>query len=277
MIITRPSVKEDLIALEKIWWLAFGDSERYIDNFFKNYYRENRVLVLEEDGEVLAMTAWFPSSIAGCRIAYLYAVATHPIAQGKGYASQLLQYTFEYLEVDMRFLGASTVPATPELFNFFEKLGFFPYFTHQVEDFTDLPTPDKMRGRFTQLIPSIYLKMREDFLKNIRHVEMDLAGITHQDGICRISGGGLFRYDCEDRICILALEKGNDHHFTVKEIMGFHKTQAYAIADLPAFTGGHSFHVRRPLGDTYFGMLRWFAPNNRWDITETAYLGLAFD
>ena len=66
-----------------------------MDNFYRTYYRPERMLLLEEDGEVQAMTAWFDTTFVvpergRYRAAYLYAVATHPEARGRGLAGQLL-------------------------------------------------------------------------------------------------------------------------------------------------------------------------------------------
>ena len=55
----RCSVVQDIPRLRELWYLAFGDDGAYVDNFFDTYYKPERMLVLEEDGVVQAMTAWF--------------------------------------------------------------------------------------------------------------------------------------------------------------------------------------------------------------------------
>ena len=55
MVAVRPSVPEDIPAQRELWQLAFGDSDAYLDNFYRTYYRPERVVVLEEDGAVRAM------------------------------------------------------------------------------------------------------------------------------------------------------------------------------------------------------------------------------
>ena len=59
MIRMRPSVPEDIPRQRELWALAFGDDGAYVDNFYQNYYRPERVLVLEDDGVIQSMTAWF--------------------------------------------------------------------------------------------------------------------------------------------------------------------------------------------------------------------------
>ena len=55
----RVSTPEDISAQRELWSLCFGDDGAYVDNFYRTYYRPDRVLVLEEGGQVRAMTAWF--------------------------------------------------------------------------------------------------------------------------------------------------------------------------------------------------------------------------
>ena len=88
MVKLRTSEQRDVPALKELWKLAFGDEDGYIDHFFTQYYLPKRMLVLEEDGVVRAMTAWFDMPLVcsdGTTVpsAYLYAVATHPDCRGR--------------------------------------------------------------------------------------------------------------------------------------------------------------------------------------------------
>ena len=117
MIQIRISRPEDVTRQRELWRLAFGDEGAYVDNFYRTYYRPERMLLLEEDGEVQAMTAWFDTTFVvpergRYRAAYLYAVATYPEARGRGLAGQLLA------GADRVFRGwgipaVTTVPAEP--------------------------------------------------------------------------------------------------------------------------------------------------------------------
>ena len=55
-ILLRPSVPEDVPVQRTLWSLSFGDERAYINNFYKNYYRPDRVLVLEVEGAVGGLT-----------------------------------------------------------------------------------------------------------------------------------------------------------------------------------------------------------------------------
>ena len=117
MIQIRISRPEDIPRQRELWQLAFGDDGAYVDNFYNAYYQPERVLLLEEDGVVQAMTAWFETTFAvpgqgRYRAAYLYAVATHPEARGRGLAGQLLAGADRiFREWDIP--AVTTVPAGP--------------------------------------------------------------------------------------------------------------------------------------------------------------------
>ena len=66
--------------------LAFGDDGAYVDNFYNAYYQPERVLLLEEDGVVQAMTAWFETTfVAPERGRYRAATCTRwPPTRGPG-------------------------------------------------------------------------------------------------------------------------------------------------------------------------------------------------
>ena len=128
MIQIRISRPEDIPRQRELWQLAFGDDGAYVDNFYNAYYQPERVLLLEEDGVVQAMTAWFETTFAvpgqgRYRAAYLYAVATHPEARGRGLAGQLLAGADRiFREWDIP--AVTTVPAEPSLHRFFGWNGF---------------------------------------------------------------------------------------------------------------------------------------------------------
>ena len=131
----------------ELWQLAFGDDGAYVDNFYTTYYRPERMLMLEENGVVQAMTAWFDTTFvipeAGSyRAAYLYAVATHPAARGRGLAGRLLSDADGFFRA-WHIPAVTTVPAEPSLHTFFGKNGFrecFTLFEGNVEP-EELPSP----------------------------------------------------------------------------------------------------------------------------------------
>ena len=122
MIQTRLSTPGDIPRQRELWQRSFGDDGAYVDNFYRTYYKPERVLLLEEDGVVQAMTAWFDTVFAvpgrgEYRAAYLYAVATHPQARGRGLAGRLLAGADGFFR-DWGIPAVTTVPAEPSLHRF---------------------------------------------------------------------------------------------------------------------------------------------------------------
>ena len=76
MIQIRRSRPEDIPRQRELWQLAFGDDGAYVDNFYNAYYQPERVLLLEEDGVVQAMTAWFETTFAAVSYTHLRAHET---------------------------------------------------------------------------------------------------------------------------------------------------------------------------------------------------------
>lgn len=77
----RPSREGDEHALKALWKEVFGDTDEYIDTFFREIYRPGMASVIEQDGEIAAAAYAVP--FGECR--YIYAVATKPEYRGRGY------------------------------------------------------------------------------------------------------------------------------------------------------------------------------------------------
>lgn len=109
--------------LKKIWKECFHDEDSYVDFFFGEYFHDESTLVYLIDKKPVSMLTLMPAKLHeknGVRkVYYVYAVATLPEAQGKGYSSKLLNYANEITK-NSTFLQ----PATKELENFYERNGY---------------------------------------------------------------------------------------------------------------------------------------------------------
>lgn len=277
----RTSVPADIPALRGLWQLAFGDSDAYVNNFFNTYYRPERMLLLEEEGRLLAMTAWFDTTFVlpgqgEYRAAYLYAVATHPEARGRGLAGQLLAWADDFFR-SLSIPAVTTVPAEPTLHNFFGANGFRECFCHSE---VALPhTHAQPDFSLEPVEPPVYAKLREVFLQDTPHIALSEEAVTYQAGCCTLSGGGLYTAGTPFGTTILCTEGMADGTLLVKELLG-RPTAQRAVAEamhalLPSFSG----LCRFPGLGVPFGMLKWLDAEleRTWDWSSTAYLGLAFD
>lgn len=284
MIYLRPSRPDDVPRQRELWELAFGDTGPYVDNFYHNYYRPERVLVLEEDGVVQAMTAWFDTTLCtgdgrNMKAGYLYAVATHPDCRGRGFAGQLLAYAGEWLAREQGCRLLTTVPAQPSLHNFFAANGFRECFTHRqqrAEAPSGLPSPVPLPE---QISPAEYTALREQLLAGTDHISFPVEALEYQAGCCRVSGGGLYKLTGENGPALVCAEGMEDGSLLVKELLcgqNAEKMLTNALFTLfPAFGGWY----RTPGNGVDFGMIRWISDDSTedWNWENKAYMGLGFD
>ena len=77
----RPSREGDEKSLKALWHEVFGDTDFYIDTFFRELYRPGMASVVEEDGKIVAAAYAVPFGA----VRYIFAVATKPEYRGRGY------------------------------------------------------------------------------------------------------------------------------------------------------------------------------------------------
>lgn len=293
MFTVRPSVPEDVPAQRELWKLAFGDSDAYIDNFYHTYYRPERVVVLEEDGVLRSMTAWFDTAfvIPGqgeYRAAYLYAVATHPHCRGRGLAAGLLAGADDYFRV-LGIPAVTTVPAEPSLHRFFSSNGFRECFRTWSgalrREEISLPPSHVLRPAS----PEEYGQVRERLLTGIPHIAYPADALSYQAGCCALGDGGLFVGDLLGEPLCLCAERAGGELVIVKELLGSDHARWLACLDLPRVASAGGWEVRGPCprdgqpdlrGEPgRFAMLKWLDPalEKTWDWNTIGYLGLAFD
>lgn len=212
----RFSNPQDLPQLKQLWTLAFHDEGPYLENFFHTYGTPDKILVAteknsedsqEKDEKILAMTAYFPSTLhrqnKTYRFAYLYAVATHPEHEKKGIASKLLSHVYDEMK-SLNFHGVTTVPAQPSLHQFFARNGFEEYFLQQETNLPENPTQspnqslnqDPAKELFHPLTAEQYKILREQFFrtfhKNLPYISLDTSGFHYQKTASQLGQGDLY-------------------------------------------------------------------------------------
>ena len=286
MLLVRPSTPEDIPAQRLLWHLAFGDEGAYVDNFYSTYYRPERVLVLEEGGQVRSMTAWFDTTFVvpgrgAYRAAYLYAVATHPDCRGRGLAGRLLAEADRYFRA-LSIPAVTTVPAEPSLHDFFGANGFRECFVHgafSCHPENSAAAPCAPVG-LEPLTPMAYTALREECLTGLPHITIPAEMAAYQAGACALTpGGGLYALAAPHARAALCAEGMENGQLLLKELLCHPEDLDWVLSRLPSLLPNWSRAYRTPWGDTPFGMLKWLDPEQKdaWDWSRTAYLGLAFD
>lgn len=289
----RLSTPADIPAQRALWQLAFGDDDAYVDNFYQAYYQPERVLVLEQDGIVRSMTAWFDTTFVvpgrgAFRAAYLYAVATHPDCRGQGLAATLLAGADSYFRA-LSIPAVTTVPAEPSLHRFFGANSFRECFQLAEGTLTRGEIPALTGANPLRPVPpEEYGRARETLLGGTPHIAYPGGALAYQAGCCALSGGGLFVGDTPAGPVCLCAEGAGNGLVVVKEYLGAPAARRMALPGLPDSAPAERWLVRGPrdpeersinAGLGQFGMLKWLDPQleKSWDWDSTAYLGLAFD
>lgn len=122
MNISTPTVSQ-IPSLRNLWKEAFGDSDAFLDIFFKTAFHPKRCRCISKNDNVLAALYWFDCEHNGNSIAYIYAVATAVSHRGKGLCHQLMADTHHHL-AEQGYESTILVPGNPELFHFYEKIGY---------------------------------------------------------------------------------------------------------------------------------------------------------
>lgn len=112
--------REQLLAL---WKQAFGEHDGFWELFMRTGFSPQRCRYLEEKGRITAALTWLDVTCRGQKMAYIYAVVTHPAHRGRGLCRKLLEQTHAALK-EAGYAAALLVPAEPELREMYQKLGY---------------------------------------------------------------------------------------------------------------------------------------------------------
>ncbi len=265
-----PSEREQA---HQLWQQVFGDTPQAQEVFYAQCAPQGP-LVLVEEGRVESMLVLTPVDLAfaggtACRGTYLYALATHPEARGKGCAAQLIDYAaLSTAQQGLDFV--CTVPAQPSLFDFFGKNGFTPAFYHR-----RLPLPAPTPGQASQISPQEYVSLREELLGGIPHIVHTPGQVGFEEQL----HGTLYRLELTHGPACAVVEDWGEHHI-VKELLALPGDEE-AGSRLVSHLCGGAGELRTPCGRADgipFGAMRWLRqPPLIWKQLGRGYLGLALD
>lgn len=109
--------------LRKLWQISFQEDEGYLDFFFSAVYSPSRSCCITRDGKPAAALHWLDCTCQGQRLAYLYAVATHPAYRGQGLCRRLMDKAHAVL-ADRGYTGTLLVPGDEGLRAMYAKMGY---------------------------------------------------------------------------------------------------------------------------------------------------------
>lgn len=295
MIEIRLAQKGEIIRQKEIWKHCFGDEERYIDFYFKNRYKESDTLVLLYEGEISAMLTMIPIQVVTPEqhtfpSAMLYAIATDPMFQSLGLATEIMNYSHEYLGQNNKAFSI-LVPAVKSLFGFYHKRNYHEGFylrelflTRENIELWD--AINVAQPTIFSISPNGYNQRRNLQLKGCLHIAYADQDIDYQKKLSQMSGADLFAIDFENVKGCAAIERISPDKVLIKEILLPQILLKGAIQQISKILPGKEYIIRMPAftGQVLGGEIRPFgmyrAQSNSKDtivFNEQGYLGLAFD
>ena len=238
--------------LKDLWQLAFGDDREFIDLFFSTGFAPERCLFLREDSRITAALYWLDCAFRGQKLAYIYAVATHPEHRGKGLCRQLMDRTHAVLK-QQGYAAAMLRPADSGLRRMYETMGYRD--ATRVSEFTctaGTALPLRKLGK------EEYAALRRQYLPE-NAVLQEGAGLSFLAACCDLYAGSDF----------LLAGAAYDGRFHGTELLGNREAAPGILAALGHETG--SFRCSGE--DIPFGMFLPLVSH----AEAPGYLGLAFD
>ncbi|MGM9613928.1 MAG: GNAT family N-acetyltransferase [Oscillospiraceae bacterium] len=167
--------KEDRPQLRALWKLAFGDSDEYIDCFFKKFLRKDACVVAEADGKVVSAMYILPGGTFNpyrenrLTAGYTYALATLPEYRGQGIGRAV------YRAASDRALetadAAAVLPAERSLYPFYENASGAKPLSYVREARLTRDTLSGTAPCDAVPVPALrYAGMREELLGRMPHV-----------------------------------------------------------------------------------------------------------
>ena len=179
----------DVPALTQLWKQAFGDTEEFIDGFFRTGFYPDRCRCMYQDGQLAAALYWFDCLWQKKKLAYIYAVATDEAFRGQGICRKLMEDTHDHLK-KQGYAGAVLVPGNEALFSMYGKMGYRGFCP--MEKQTVLPA-----GKAAQL-----RQVRFEAYGQLRCSRLSANAVVQQEDALRFAAGfAEFYTDGESLLC----------------------------------------------------------------------------
>lgn len=297
MIELRLANKNDTEQQKNIWKLCFGDPDSFIELYFSDRYKADETALLLHNGHIASMLAMLPANVVNSggerhNAAILYAIATHPKYQGRGYAGRLIEFSNGLLAGKNIQISILT-PAGESLYQYYQRLGFKTgfYLNETVLSSAELLTDTKKPSRGGFIVYSVkahdYNRRREMLLAGKPYLSYNDEEIAYQKMLSIKSGADIYALDCENVQGCAAVERINSDTVLVKEILLPPGYISDGINQVAGLLPAKSYILRMPvfLGHHYGGKTRPFAMYKETrqcntlisSEAELYYLGFAFD
>lgn len=109
--------------LLSLWKTIFGEYGDFWEGFLDTAFSPERCLCLMENEEILASLTWMDGALENQKLAYVYAVMTHPAHRGRGLCRQLVEAAHRHLQ-RQGYAAALLVPADEGLRQMYHAMGY---------------------------------------------------------------------------------------------------------------------------------------------------------
>lgn len=299
MVEIRLAKKGEETYQKNIWKVCFGDQDSYIDLYFSNKYKPDETVVLLNKGDIAAMATMIPAKLVmpsgkALNLAMLYAVATHPKDQGKGFSTQIMAFCNKHLMekgTDLSIL----VPAEEGLFDFYSKRGYQDAFyirevtlTH--EQIARFKTNINQVVSIEPVEADEYNKRRRSLLVGNLYVDYKDEEIDYQKKICKQFGADLYGLNIGETQGCAIIEWVDQNKIFIKEILMPDDLIQEGLKRITQELPAKNYIVRTPiyLGETLGGIIKPFGMVKSYDHLPSqtkdeifhgkrGYMGIAYD
>lgn len=245
--------QEQVPRLLSLWKRVFGEYGDFWENFLDTAFSPEQCLCLMENGEISASLTWMDGTLGDQKLAYIYAVMTHPAHRGRGLCRRLMEEAHRHLQGN-GYAAALLVPADEGLRQMYRTMGYrsctgFSEFTQTAGE-----TPIPLRS----LTASEFALQRRSFLPEggVEQEGSSLAFLARQEG-----------FFLGEDFLLTAHVKGNVLHAT--ELLG----DVTAAPGIVKAFGCQKGIFRTPGDKQPFAMYHPLRP----DARMPRYLGFDFD
>lgn len=238
--------------LRALWKEAFGDSDAFLDDFFRAAFSPDRCRCVTEEGRIAAALYWFDCELEGEPLAYLYAVATARAFRGRGLCHALMADAHALLE-KRGFRGTVLVPGEASLAALYGSMGY--RWATRIRELACAAAGEPVALRSVDAAE--YARLRRELLPE---------GAALQEGPALDFLGTQARFYAGDRLLLAARREGDT--LFAPELLGGAAQAPRVLRALDCAEG----RFRMPGEDREFAMFRHL---NGGKMPK--YLGFAFD
>ena len=123
----RYAEQTDIPELKNLWKVCFGDSDKYIDNFFDCLFAVKNTIIAEIKKRVAGVVYMIPAKLKETNFMYGYAIGVLPEFRGQSICKKMLDFIKEIADKEKFIFGLH--PANEKLEQFYQKIGLKPMYS----------------------------------------------------------------------------------------------------------------------------------------------------